>query len=84
MALGMAVHHMLPYAAVEHCNDFELYQDKVMELGPVLGQLANVSQIIWLSQYPSVDFYGNINSSNTAVFSEKIHLYNKAVHRILG
>ncbi|KAI9559233.1 hypothetical protein GHT06_016022 [Daphnia sinensis] len=81
--LSMAVHHMLPYAADEHCNDFQLYRDKLMELGPVLGQLASVSQVIWLNQYPSVDFYGNINAPNTAVFSEKIHLYNKAIRRIL-
>lgn len=76
---GMTVWHMLR----EHGANYRLYEKKLSELGPLLGQLANVSQVIWLQQYPSVDFYGDIGRSNTAVVLEKIDGYNKITRRIL-
>ncbi|KAK4010374.1 hypothetical protein OUZ56_019520 [Daphnia magna] len=77
--LSMTAWHMLQgYGA-----DYQLYQKKISELGPLLGQLANVSQVIWLHQYPSVDFYGGIRASNTDIVSEKIYGYNKITRKIL-
>ena len=67
----------------EHGADYHLYQKKLTEVGPILGQLANVSRVIWLNQYPIVEFYGNNNSSNTYIHSEKMHNYNKAIRRTL-
>lgn len=76
---GMTVWHMLK----QHGANYQLYQSKLNELGPVLGQLANVSQVIWLHQYTSLDFYGGMRVSNTDVVGEKIYNYNKITRRIL-
>lgn len=64
--------------------DHLLYQEKLKKLAPILGQLANVSQVVWLNQFPTVEFYGNTDGHNTDIHSEKIHHYNLAVRRILG
>jgi hypothetical protein len=77
---GIAVWHMLQSQGA----NFSLYQKKLNEFAPILGQLSNVSQVIWLNQYPTVDFYGNINAHNTDIHLQKIHHYNQAVRRILG
>ncbi|KZS01748.1 Uncharacterized protein APZ42_001494, partial [Daphnia magna] len=71
--ISMTVWHMLK----QHGANYQLYQSKLNELGPVLGQLANVSQVIWLHQYTSLDFYGGMRVSNTDVVGEKIYNYNK-------
>lgn len=68
----------------EHGADFHLYQEKLTDLAPLLGQLANASQVIWLNQYPTADFNGEVGSLKTDIHSEKIHHYNEAVRRILG
>jgi hypothetical protein len=75
----MEVHHMLE----RNGNNFQWYQKIVFELGSILQQLANYTQVIWLNQYPIVDFYGEINSENTEIHSEKVNIYNKAVKHIL-
>jgi hypothetical protein len=77
---GIAVWHMLQSEGA----DFSLYQKKLTELAPILGQLSNISQVIWLNQYPTIEFYGHINAHNTDIHVEKIHHYNQAAHRILG
>jgi hypothetical protein len=59
--------------------DFQLYQKKLKELAPFLGQLAKVNKVIWLNQYPVVEKYGNNGAMNMDIFSEKIHDYNDAV-----
>ncbi|XP_057380106.1 uncharacterized protein LOC130702455 [Daphnia carinata] len=77
--LSMTLWHMHN----EHEANYRLYQSKLSELAPHLGQLANVSQVIWLHQYTSLDFYGGIRASNTAIFAEKIDSYNKITRRIM-
>ncbi|EFX66757.1 hypothetical protein DAPPUDRAFT_262658 [Daphnia pulex] len=77
--LGMAVHHMMK----ENGGSFKSYQENLMKFAPILGQLANVTRVVWLNQYPSVDSNSWINDVNTIIFSEKIHSYNKAIRRIL-
>jgi hypothetical protein len=77
---GIAVWHMLQSEGA----DYQLYQKKLERLAPLLGELANVSRVIWLNQFPTIEFYGNIEAHNTDIFSEKIHHYNQAVRRILG
>jgi hypothetical protein len=77
---GIAVWQMLQ----SHGADHQLYQKKLKELAPILGRLANVSQVIWLNQYPTVEFYGKIDAHNTDIFSEKIHYFNQAVREYLG
>jgi hypothetical protein len=48
-----------------------------------LNQLAYVSQVIWLNQYPTVEFYAKMHARNTDIHTEKINHYNKVVQRIL-
>jgi hypothetical protein len=43
----------------------------------LLSQLANVSKVIWLNQYPVMETYGDNGAVNTAIFSEKINHYNE-------
>jgi hypothetical protein len=64
--------------------NFQLYKKKLMEFRLILQKLSNVTQVIWLNQYPTLEFYGNINDRNTDIHSTKIHHYNKAVHHIFG
>ncbi len=75
----MEVHHML----TDNGNDFQLYEKKITKYGPTLGQLANVSQVIWLNQYPIIDFYGPTDAHNTGIHSVKVHQYNEATKLIL-
>jgi hypothetical protein len=75
----MAVWHMFD---VNH-RDHRLYIKHLRELAPSLAQLSQVTRVIWLNQYPPVEFYGDNNAPSTYVSSEKINNYNKAVLRIL-
>jgi hypothetical protein len=77
----MAVHHMI--ADIDSVSILQLYQRDLKELSLVLSQIASVSQVIWINQYPTVDFYGEIYSHNTAIHSEKVYGYNKAARRII-
>ncbi|KAI9559240.1 hypothetical protein GHT06_016029 [Daphnia sinensis] len=77
--LGMAVWHMLQSEGA----DYQLYLKNLLNLAPVLDQLANDSQIIWLNQYPSVDFNKEIGVFKTdGIASEKIHRYNEVARRV--
>jgi hypothetical protein len=75
----MAAWHMFH---VEH-RDHRRYEKKVSELAPVLAQLSNFTRVVWLNQYPNVEFYGDNNAPCTHVTSKKINNYNVAVRRIL-
>ena len=72
---GIAVWHMLHSEG----PDFKLYEEKLKELAPFLGQLANVSRVIWLNQYPVIEKYGYSGTMNTDIFSGKIHRYNEDI-----
>lgn len=77
---GMAVWHMLQSEGA----DYQLYRKKLLNLAPVLDQLAHDSQIVWLNQYPSVDFNQEIGVFKTdGIVSEKIHRYNEVARRLL-
>lgn len=64
-------------------GNYQVYKKKILEFRPTLQRLARYSQMIWLNQYPTLEFYGNISESNTQIHSKKIHHYNKAVRTIL-
>jgi hypothetical protein len=66
----MALHHLVQSHSVD---DLELYRKRLSELVPSLGLLANYSQVIWLNQYPTVEF----------TVSEKVHYFNKAIRVLL-
>lgn len=74
----MAAWHML-----ERRDAFLIYEKKLQELSPILGDLAKASKVIWLNQYPTIEFYGETGAHNTEIFSEKIHRYNEGAHGIL-
>jgi hypothetical protein len=76
----MAAHHML--ADIGAVGALKLYQQELSEFTPSLAQLANVSQVVWLNQYPTVDFYGEMGNHNTAIHAGKVHHYNQAIRRI--
>ncbi len=67
---------------VRNKNSLHLYAKLLREFGPILEELANETKVIWLNQYPIVDFYGQITSENTEIHSEKVHYYNEAVRNI--
>jgi hypothetical protein len=76
---GIEVYHMLQ----QHGADLQLYKKKISEVSTILGKIASTSQIIWLNQYPTVDFYSEISESSSAIHTDKIHHYNGAVKLIL-
>ena len=63
--------------------NYKLYLKRLSRLAPVLSRLANLSKVIWLNQYPTVDYYDENTDTgfghNTDIFSEKIHRYNEAI-----
>nr|SVE76339.1 EOG090X04UC [Daphnia longispina] len=78
--IGLSTHHMLH----ESNSNQQLYAQGLTKLAPVLQRIANTStRVIWLRQYPVIDFYGSSESHNTDIFSAKIHQFNKESERIL-
>lgn len=75
----MAVHHMVPIRSID---EYQFYQQKIVELAPILGRLANISRVIWLNQYPTLDLYGE-RPRNYHINSDKIYRYNKAARSVL-
>jgi hypothetical protein len=75
----MAVWHMFD---VNH-RDHRLYIKHLRELAPSLAQLSQVTRVIWLNQYPPLEFYSDNNAPSTYITPAKINIYNKAVRRIL-
>ena len=73
----MEIYHMMK----DYGADFDEYQERLRNFAPILGQLANVSQVIWLNQYPSVELYGETDAKNTDIHTQKIFQYNEAVRR---
>ncbi len=66
----MEVHHMH-----KPNEDYNQYLKNLIELGPLLGQFAQFSQVIWLNQYPTID------PIHLDISSEKIHFYNEGIRR---
>lgn len=60
-----------------------VYVKKLRDLIPLLRSISKHSQIVWLSQYPTVEMFGRINDTNTDVHSQKIWHYNQVANRIL-
>ncbi|EFX67818.1 hypothetical protein DAPPUDRAFT_330622 [Daphnia pulex] len=77
--LSMETHHML----VRNGNDHRLFRKKLSQLGTILGQLAESSQVIWLNQYPIVELYGPTLGHNTDIHSAKVHQYNEVSRQTL-
>lgn len=67
---GMTLHHL---AQIHSVDDFQLFRKKFNELGTIIDQLASYSKVIWLNQYPTIEF----------TVSEKIHYFNKAIRRLM-
>ncbi|EFX67894.1 hypothetical protein DAPPUDRAFT_260928 [Daphnia pulex] len=61
--------------------DFQQYQKTIRNFAPILGQLAKVSRVIWMNQYPTVELYGDMDAKNTDIHTQKIFQYNQAVRR---
>ena len=69
----------------EHNSSQQLYVKGLTELAPVLQRIATSTstRVIWLRQYPVIDFFGSSESHNTDVFSSKINQFNSESERIL-
>ena len=89
MFLGISVHHMLTRKG----SDYKEYQRRLQqEIEPLLSLIANkrssldssvdYPKIIWLNQFPIVDFWGEIISTNTDIFTEKVHRYNLILRQV--
>ncbi|XP_046456029.1 uncharacterized protein LOC124203321 isoform X2 [Daphnia pulex] len=70
--LGIALWYM-----IQTPGEHQPFQKQLERLAPLLSQLANVSKVIWLNQYPVMETYGDNGAVNTAIFSEKINHYNE-------
>jgi hypothetical protein len=79
LQLGMALWHIIE---VDY-RDHRLYIKHLRELVLALSQLSQVTRVIWLNQYPPLEFYSDNNAPSTYITPAKINIYNKAVRRIL-
>ncbi|XP_046450830.1 uncharacterized protein LOC124198829 [Daphnia pulex] len=78
--IGLSTHHMIH----EQNSSQQLYAKGLRELAPVLQRIATTStRVIWLRQYPVIDFFGSSESHNTDIFSSKINQFNVESERIL-
>ncbi|EFX71106.1 hypothetical protein DAPPUDRAFT_112080 [Daphnia pulex] len=78
--IGLSTHHMIH----EQNSSQQLYAKGLRELAPVLQRIATSStRVIWLRQYPVIDFFGSSESHNTDIFSSKINQFNVESERIL-
>ncbi|EFX73039.1 hypothetical protein DAPPUDRAFT_253731 [Daphnia pulex] len=81
---SMALWHIVQIHSTE---EYLLYLKRLKELGLILNQLSNFSEIIWLNQYPTAQFYGGMpyggaNDSDIIV-SDKLYHYNEDIRHIL-
>ncbi|EFX65920.1 hypothetical protein DAPPUDRAFT_116835 [Daphnia pulex] len=70
--LGIALWYM-----IQTPGEHQPFQKQLELLAPLLSQLANVSKVIWLNQYPVMETYGDNGAVNTVILSEKINHYNE-------
>ena len=70
-------------------DDYEKYQNVLQnDVKPVLNRLLNSSipqrpKVIWLNQFPTVDFWGENGANNAEIYAGKIHQYNLILRRVL-
>ena len=71
---------------IHSLKDYLLYHASLTELGSILNHFSNLSNIIWLNQYPTAEFYGGMpyggENDLDVIVSEKFHYYNKAIRRV--
>ncbi|XP_057367724.1 uncharacterized protein LOC130688723 isoform X2 [Daphnia carinata] len=82
--LSMVLWHIVRIHSQEEYN---VYQESLKNISPVLNQLMNNSRVIWLNQYPMLTFYegmqyGGVNNLDI-ILSENAHRYNEAIRSIL-
>jgi hypothetical protein len=68
----------------KHGANHFVFEQNMILIRPLLNQLTKYTKIVWLYQYPTVEYYGNINASNTDVVSQKLHHYNQIVRSVLS
>ena len=61
----------------------DVYFEKLREFIPMLRNISNHCQVIWLNQYPTVERFGKLNDTNTDVHSQKIWDYNQVANKML-
>ena len=67
---------------LENGNDHRVFEEKLAKLRLVLerlGSLRRGSKIIWMNQYPTVDFFGQTGSHNAYIYTEKLEHYNEII-----
>ena len=52
-------------------------------LEPVLRRLAQVSEVLWWNQFPTIDVHGSSSGDKARIYSEKLRLYNVIAKRVL-
>ena len=77
---------------VSNGADYKLYKKRIEEIKPLLIQLANSSaflnhqskrKILWLNQFPAIDFWAPIHGHNDDIYAGKIHQYNSILKSVL-
>ena len=79
--LGISAHHMLTYNGA----DYKKYEHKLQEIKQVLNELVHKNsrpKIIWLNQFPTIDFWAKNGESDVDVYTEKVHQYNLILLRV--
>ena len=70
---------------LENGNDHRPFEQKLTKLRLILERLASLhrgSKIIWMNQYPTVDYFGQTGNHNTLIHAEKLVHYNTIARRI--
>ena len=83
LLLGISAHHMIR----EYKTDHLAFQRGLTRLLHLLDERLirpYGAKVVWMNQYPTVDFFGFTGEHNTDIFAEKLEKYNAIVRKTIA
>lgn len=77
---GSTTHNMLPENSVDHKSFESEISDRLSLALERLYRLRG-TRVVWMDQYPTVDFFGGHADHNTFINAEKVEHYNLIARR---
>jgi len=76
--LGNALHHM-----VDEDENYETYIEKLTKLKPILMRLSKAARVVWLNQFPTLEFFQPTVTNVVMNGRENLRRYNQAAQNVL-
>ena len=65
--------------------DYKGYEKKLKEINQLISRRSlnpNHVKILWLNQFPTIDFWAQIERNNADIYAEKIYHYNSILKNV--